>query len=477
MNFLTISNGRVVDGAGRPVWLRGVNIGGWLTMEHFLTGHPGAEASLRRTMAQHLGPQKAAFFFDRLLAHFFNADDVAFLRAQGLTAIRLPLNYRHFESDEEPGVWLEGGFARLDAILEACERAGLYVILDLHAAQGWQNGDWHCDNSSRHALLWHLRDAQDRFVALWGEIARRYANRAVVAAWDLVNEPLTNAPYGRFAPDGDYVPAWPRLNGLYARTLEAIRAVDARHIIVLEGDYYSTLFSGMDAPADALIMASNHNYIEPAIAPITEFPIALDGVRWDAASIEAQYRASEGYRWAQEHNRPLLVGEFGLSMDYPAPNVPVKVAVLAEQMACYNRLDCHWTFWAYKGLGSMAWVQTNPDSAYNRTIAPVLAAKQALGVDFGWLGGFPEPVQTHMQGLSNAVARHMPGLNPHTNFRYLAQAAMSTYTADQLQNLYAAQFARCTETQIDEILASFALRHCIERVEMSRAISAAAQAA
>ena len=62
-----------------------------------------------------------------------------------------------------------------------------------------------------------------------------------------------------------------------------------------------------------------------------------------------------------------------------------------------------------------------------QVIEPVLRAKAALGVDFGWLGGFAEPVQQHMQGLSDAILRHLPDLNPQTNFRYLAQAAMSTY--------------------------------------------------
>ena len=72
------------------------------------------------------------------------------------------------------------------------------------------------------------------------------------------------------------------------------------------------------------------------------------------------------------------------------------------------------------------------------------------------------------------LLHHLPGLNPQTNFRYLAQAAMSTYTADQLQRLYAAQFVDRSETEIDAILASFALHRCIERVEMSEAIRAAA---
>lgn len=474
MNPLSIQHGIIADPAGQPVHLRGVNIGGYLNMEHFLNGHSGAEVNLRRTMAQILGAGKADFFFDRLLHHFFNEADVAFLKSCGVTAIRLPLNYRHFESDAAPFEYLESGFARLDQVLGWCEAHGIYVILDLHSVQGWQNGDWHSDNSSRHALFFTQKHYQDRFYALWAEFGRRYKDHAVVAAYNLMNEPLANAPYGRFSPDEDYIHDWDNLNRIYRLTVEAIRAVDPAKIIIIEGDYYSTRFSGLDAPSDPNLMVSNHNYIPAAIDPIQQYPVTLGDTLWDRAYIEKQFAETEGYQFARQHNVPLLVGEFGLSMDYPAPNVRHKVAVLYDQMDSYNALGCHWTFWSYKALGSMGWVQTHPDSLYNHTIAPVLAGKAELGVDFGWLGGFSPAVQPHMTGLSEAIRAHMPYLNEQSNFRYLAQAAMSCYAADQLQTLYARQFADKTETQIDAILSSFAFASCIERIEMSLVIREAA---
>ncbi len=473
MDFLTIKDGRVVGQGGQPVYLRGVNIGGWLNMEHFLTGYSGAETNLRRTLADVLGVEKAAFFFDRFLHHFFNEADVAFLRSVGVTAIRLPVNYRHLESDLAPFEYLESGFARLDEALGWCEAHGVYVILDLHSVQGWQNGDWHCDNSSRHALFWSQRQAQDRFVALWQELARRYRGRAVVAGFNIMNEPLSNAPYGRFAPDDVYSADWATMNAVYRRTVEAIRAVDPDHIVILEGDYYSTRFTGLDAPFDPNVIYSNHNYIEAAIAPISAYPVDINGTHWDAAYIRQQFVETEGYRYAETHGVPLLVGEFGLSMDYPGAQTAHKVAVLADQFGVYNDLGAHWTFWSYKALGSMGWVQTAPDSPYMQAVAPVLEAKNALGVDFGWLGGFSPEIQPHMQAISDAIVARIPKLDPATNFRYLAQAAMSTYTADQLQRLYAYQFAGKSETEIDTILASFSLSQCLERIEMTEAIRGA----
>ncbi len=76
------------DGKGKQVRLRGTCPGGWMNMEDFINGHPGAEHTLRAQMAEALGPARAQFFFERLLDHFFNEDDVIFLRKAGASVVR-----------------------------------------------------------------------------------------------------------------------------------------------------------------------------------------------------------------------------------------------------------------------------------------------------------------------------------------------------------------------------------------------------
>ena len=150
--MLRVSDGRIVDANGVSIQLRGTCVGGWMNMEDFIDGYPGSEHGIRSAVASVLGPAKAAFFFERLLDHFFTEDDVAFMKACGATVVRLPLNYRHFERDATPLQYEEAGFARLDEAIGWCAKHDLYVILDLHAVQGWQNTDWQSDNANRHAL-------------------------------------------------------------------------------------------------------------------------------------------------------------------------------------------------------------------------------------------------------------------------------------------------------------------------------------
>jgi endoglucanase len=470
---LSVERGVVVDEESTPVWLRGVNIGGWFNLEHIINGHPGSESNFRRVMAATLGERRAGFFFDRLEHYWFTDSDAKFLVEHGLNVVRLPLNYRRFERDDAPFRFLESGFASLDRALEICARNGLYVILDLHSVQGWQNGDWHCDNSSRHALFWQHSGFQDRLAALWKEIATRYGNYRAIAGFDLMNEPLSNAPSGRFEPDLRYQPAWTTLNAVYRRLVEEIRQVDRHRMIVLEGDNYSTLFSGLDDPFDEHLVYSSHNYIPVATSTISAYPTNVEGTLWNAAEVQRQFEDSEGAVFGRAHDVPLLVGEFGVAVHDSVEDAACKPAVLADQLEAFSRSGCHWTLWTYKGIGPMAWVHAS-HSPYTTAIAPVLRAKADLGVDLGWLAGFPADVDLHLKAVGDRILDHIPGLDPVTNFRYFSQAAMSTYTADQLQRVFAGLFQDKSDAQIDDLLSSFALERCQVRTGLSEVVRHAA---
>src|SRR3569623_1740290 len=97
--LLSTEGPRIVDGTGSPVVLRGFGLGGWMNMENFITGYPANEEGQREILRQVLGQQKYEFFFDRFLQYFFEEDDVKFVKSLGLNAVRLPVNYRHFEED------------------------------------------------------------------------------------------------------------------------------------------------------------------------------------------------------------------------------------------------------------------------------------------------------------------------------------------------------------------------------------------
>src|SRR5476651_2724231 len=195
MPFLQVRGTQVVNGAGEPVRLRGVCLGGWMNMENFITGFPGNEAAQRSAIADVLGKERAQFFFERFLNYFITEDDIRFIKSWGASVIRIPFNYRHFEADDNPFTYKSEGFALLDKVIGWARAHQLYVILDLHAVQGWQNRGWHCDNPGREATFWGQKCFEDRAVALWEELAKHYRHEPIVAGYNVMNEPDTEDMY------------------------------------------------------------------------------------------------------------------------------------------------------------------------------------------------------------------------------------------------------------------------------------------
>lgn len=96
-----------------------------------------------------------------------------------------------------PGVYNERGFQWLDRIINIVSDSiflsiaslkrsqlgshGIYTILDLHAAPGGQNIDWHADTGVHRALFWEHIEFQNRAIALWEQLARRYKGNTWVS--------------------------------------------------------------------------------------------------------------------------------------------------------------------------------------------------------------------------------------------------------------------------------------------------------
>ncbi len=472
MEFLRVSGRQIVDGKGNRVRLRGTCPGGWMNMEDFINGHPGAEHTLRAQMAEVLGPSKAQFFFERLLDYFFNEDDVIFLRKSGASVVRIPLNYRHFEDDDAPFQYKEAGFARLDKVLRHCEDHGLYVILDLHSAQGWQNVHWHSDNASRISLLWTVSSYQDRYVALWQEFARRYANRAVIAGYDVLNEPCSNNEIGDYPWNilSNYRPRWERMNSLLRRVVTEIRKADSRHIIFLEGDNYAKQFMGFEAPFDDNLAYSSHNYTVPGFGP-GKYPgtihprsaVASGSEVWDRARQERFFLDAEGTKFTEQHNVPLWVGEFGSVYNGPPDENADRLRALDDQIGIFEQHDAHWTTWNYKDIGVMGMLTLSPDSPYMEHIRNLLAKKRALGTDdwMKWLP--PTPVKEATAQLAGQILQEVgdPKLDARLNAQCVSQTLLCFYTGTLMQPLYASLFKGLSENEMDHILSSFSAKQCV----------------
>jgi aryl-phospho-beta-D-glucosidase BglC (GH1 family) len=461
MEFLKAAGDKIVSASGQEVRLRGVCVGGYLHLENYMHGFPGAETSMRTALLETLGRDKSQFFWDRWMDYFFTENDVIHIRSLGANVIRMALNYRQFEDDGKPFEYLETGFQRLDRVLEWCEEHELYVILDMHAAQGWQNTDWHSDNSHRHTFLWQDKLYQDRFISLWEEFARWYKDKAVIAGYDLMNEPVSHAPYGRFGYA--YQPDWPRFNSLIHRTVDSIRAQGDTHIIFIEGDLYGTRFYGLEEPFAYNLAYSAHHY-HPMTRGGGAYPGKQpNGETWNVEFQRQLLNQHEGVRWARDHSVPLWMGEFGAQYLEEKSSVAGQMQALDEQIGIFEELGLHWTYWNYKDIGVAGWIHIPPDSPYARLIEPVTQVKRALTMDPSTSYLIDPAVAGEFMGLANHLVNRLndPSIDRAANITFMGQITLTLYLATLYQSTFARLFASKTEKELDELARSFLFQNCM----------------
>lgn len=250
--FYGTAGGAIVDPSGQPVILKGVGLGGWLVPEgymlHIAAPDGGSPTSIRNQIVDLIGEADADAFYELYRANYVAEADIAAIAAWGYDHVRLPFHYKDLW-DPATESFREEGFRLFDTFLEWCRTHGLTVVLDMHAAPGGQN-DGNISDSGGVARLWTEPDPyQDWTVAIWAEIARRYADETIILGYDLINEPVLPES----VPSSD-------LRALYVRITDAVRAVDPNHILFIEGNYYATDFGALETPWDDNMVYAFHKY-------------------------------------------------------------------------------------------------------------------------------------------------------------------------------------------------------------------------
>jgi len=115
--------------------VRGVNLGGWLVLEPWITPSvfedAGEGAVDEWTLSQILGKDEALRRLSNHWNTFITADDFHQIAAAGLNHVRIPIGYwAAAPLDGEP--YVQGQLEVLDRAIGWARDAGLKVIVDLH---------------------------------------------------------------------------------------------------------------------------------------------------------------------------------------------------------------------------------------------------------------------------------------------------------------------------------------------------------
>ena len=180
--------------------------------------------------------------------------------------------------------WLEGELGKLDRLLPECRKHGVLVVVDLHSPPGGKgtvSGYVGSDGG-----LFASRQAQEKFIEVWRQIARRYRSEPAIWGYDLANEPVEDDV-------ADDCEDWQALAEHAAR---AIREIDPARAIIIEPANWGgpeALRNFQPIPVSNIVY-SVHMYLPHAFThqgvheqgPALKYPGTIQGKFWDKKQLE-----------------------------------------------------------------------------------------------------------------------------------------------------------------------------------------------
>jgi hypothetical protein len=329
--FLRASGKQIVNGQGDNMVLHGMGLGNWMLQEPYMmdvNGIAGTQQELKAKIAALVGTNNMNAFYSAWLSNYIGQADVEALAAAGFNSIRLPMHYALFTLpvDQEPipgqNTWVETGFNLVNNVLGWCASNHLYLILDMHGCPGGEGYDAAISDYNPPApSLWQSAANQSKMIALWREIARRYATNEWIGGYDLINEPNWTFENNSDIHGGSDQTNAP-LRQLMIDVTSAIRQVDTNHLLVIEGNGWGNNYNGILPPWDANLVISFHKYFD------------------QATSASFQGRLDMRDQWSM----PLWLGETGENSNEWFRDV-------AHFCDVFN---IGWSWWPWKKIGTIA---------------------------------------------------------------------------------------------------------------------------
>lgn len=375
---------QIIDENGNPIYFRGINLGNWLLWEGYLMmgdfnyrTHTQFFDGVKNAFNGNLG--QAVEFEHQWRMNYVNEQTIIDLKNQGFNTVRVPFHFNLFWDYGTYDV-TNRGFQYFDRVINWCRAHDMYVLLDMHAAPGYQNPGDHSDNVNsnssqpRSSVTFWDGDNVNIASQVWQHIANYYKNEPGVWGYDLINEPVPQA--GR---EYELLPSLITMRN-------AIRQVDNNHIIVAEGSWWGSDMQKLDWQDGQVQSNSGVNY------------------RWDNNLVYQTHHYSNdvsalnGRKSLTDRlNVPLILGEYGENSN----------TILREMTDwCINNNVAYFP-WSFKKMYHDKCIWTiNPNSNYNAVR------------DYIQYGGAP-PANAYNNMISfcqNNIGNGSPGITFHQGF-------------------------------------------------------------
>lgn len=232
---------------------------------------------------------------------------IAAVKAKGFNTIRVPVTwFQHVDKNNNYKID-EAWLARVKEVVDYCYNNDMYVILNLHHEEPYQN---------RSTLGVDYEEISGYVTSLWGQLAETFKDYDQHLIFETMNEPRAkDTDHEWWGPTNEEVDT---INKINADALEVIRSVDSPYnktrLVMMPGYCASSdtsMMSKVVFPEDDFVAASVHAY--------SPYSFAMDATVTDHSTFTEANKAEletilEGVRKTfTEKDIPVVIGEFSAS--------------------------------------------------------------------------------------------------------------------------------------------------------------------
>jgi len=314
------------SGQGDVVPLLGVNLGGWLLMEGWMTPMDSSGLADNYSVVQTLNARFGVSTQESLIKTYQEAwittNDMDNIKALGMNCVRLPFWWGNVQRLD--GSWRADAFEKMDWLVTNAWQRGIYTVIDFHGVPGGQSSSQSTAQANQNQY-WTNAAFQNQTVLIWSNVAAHFSGNPAVAGYDLINE-----PYG--APGQTNI--WNAYNSIY----QTIRSVDSDHIIFMEGCWAGTGTNGqsLNWQWDVLPPPSQFGWINVAYSMH-----AYAGTTTASGEKAETDKQVNDFNAHQSWNIPCFIGEFNSHGTQSAWKYSVQQ---------YNQNNMNWDNWACKAI-------------------------------------------------------------------------------------------------------------------------------
>jgi len=244
------------------------------------------------------------------------------IKEGGFDTVRIVLGAFRFM--DEKFVLPESWFKTLDGLVEDALAQNLTVILDEHDF-GFCGHD--------------AIGCRTQLLAFWKQVGEHYEDAPNRVVFEILNEPNQ-------AVDASW-------NALHAEVLAAIRKTSPNRNVIIGPAFWNNVgwLDKLELPdADRHIIVTVHYYLPMSFthqgARWTPEYMNRTGVSWgtagEYAAIDRDFDAVQ--KWAKQHDRPILLGEFGA---YDKGPIESRVKYTAAVARAAEKRGWAWTYWQF----------------------------------------------------------------------------------------------------------------------------------